>query len=158
MISLQIHAQEIESLQSLDTPATKLDVFISSLYGQIGCEVKYSIQSIELINHIKPVLCMYDLDYMINTKSIRMSFVISENHQLVSGFDELDEIKRSKILFDLAIRIEAKIKKIINWTCLVLNIERIKMEFSVSYKGHLALRNIKGEVKTSISTSKVNGF
>lgn len=157
-ISLQIHAQETESLQSLDTPATKLDVLISSLYGQVGCEVKYSIQPLDLINRTKPALCMNDLDYLINVKSIRMSFVISENHHLVSGFDKLDEIKKSKTLSDIAIKIEEKMKKIINRTCLLLNIERIKMEFSVSHKGHLASRNINGEIKTFISPSKVNGF
>ncbi|MEH6910334.1 MAG: hypothetical protein V7459_07080 [Oceanicoccus sp.] len=148
-LQAQAQAQDHDSLQGLDAPATKLDVLISSLYGKIGCKVKYSVQSIDLMNHMEPVLCMSDLDYLINAKTIRMKFVVSEGHYLVSGFNELEEINKSKTVLGIAKLIESKIKNTITQISLVLNIERINMEFSIAHKGHLALRKKNGEIKST---------
>ncbi len=148
IFSIKIQAQDIQSLKSLDSPATKLDVLISSLYGQLGCKVKFSVWPVEPLSKRKPELCMNDIDYLLNIETLRIGFVVSENHHLVNGFDELEEKNKLEAISGIAIRMEPKIKNIIRETYLLIGSYPIKIEFHISHKGYMALRNNKGEIKS----------
>ena len=147
LFSTQISSQEIKGL---DSPATKLDILISSLYSQIGCKAKFSVWPVESHSKLEPELCINEIDYLLNSKTIRMTFVISENHHLVNGFDELEEKDRLVTISNIAGRVEVKTKAIIQRTSLLIGTYPINMEFLVAHKGYQALRNNKGEILSLI--------
>ncbi len=164
MFSIQAQAMDFQSPQSLDSPATKIDIVIASLYGRLGCKLNYSTQPLGTawtgpkgsLDIVEPELCMADLDYLPNAKTIRMSFSISNNHDLVHGFDKLDDEHKLEAISSIAISLDHEITRVIKKISLLIGSESIKIEFIVSYKGYRALRNNKGEIKSA--TYEVKGF
>lgn len=149
LFSIQVFAQDAHSIRSLDSPATKFDILTSSLIAQLGCEARYSVWPEPSLSNRNPELCMSDLDYLVNTKTLRMIFVVSENHHLVAGFDELEDKDKMNTVSEISTKIEAGIIDTIKNISLLIGINPINMEFSFSHKGFSALRNRKGEFNTT---------
>ncbi len=99
---------------------------------------------------------MYEIDYLLNVKTIRMNFSISENHHLVNDFGALKEKDKLQAISDIAARIESKVKGVLQRTSLSLGTYPPKMEFHIAHKGYVASRNNKGEIKSA--TYEVKGF
>lgn len=151
ILSSQAHAKESLEPLSLESSATKIEIIIMSLYARLGCEVNYSnTESGDAISGpdsaLEPKLCLSDLDYLPNIETIRMKFFISDGHHLVSGFEKLNDEKKSKVISNIASRIEYEVTRELKVFSLVSQTYPIKFEFIISYNGYRVLRNNKDEM------------
>jgi|GEM_PF-3884180 len=144
ILSSQAHAKESLEPLSLESSATKIEIIIMSLYARLGCEVNYS--NTESGDALEPKLCLSDLDYLPNIETIRMKFFISDGHHLVSGFEKLNDEKKSKVISNIANRIEYEVTRELKVFSLVSQTYPIKFEFIISYNGYRVLRNNKDEM------------
>ena len=161
LFSSQIHANEPSSLLTLESPATKIDVIFASLYGKYSCKERYAVRpfgpaSTELEDNLDSELCLSDLNYLPNIKTIRMIFHISNNHHLVNDFDKLSDENKSKAILEIAARIEGKAGHFIKHLSLLFQSDLPKFEFVISHNGYSVSRDRMGGVKST--KYEVNGF
>jgi hypothetical protein len=154
ILSSQIHANDSPKPLSLESSATKIDVILMSLYARLGCKGNYYLEkelssgvvSVDL-GILEPELCLSDLNYLPNTETVRMEFSISGNHHFVSGFEKLNDEKKSKVVLSIANSIEdAAERELRVFSLLSQTTSRLKFEFIISYNGYRVLRNNKSEV------------
>ena len=151
IISSQIHAKGSLEPLGLDSPATKIDVIVMSLHARLGCKVNYSNTEYgdavsEPGGILEPQLCLSDLDYLPNIETIRMYFFISDGHHLVNGFEKKNDEEKSKVISNIANRIEYEATRELKLFSLVSQTNPLKLEYVISYNGYRVLRNNKGEM------------
>ena len=154
ILSSQIHANDSPKPLSLESSATKIDVILMSLYARLGCKANYYLAK-ELSSGVKVVdlgtldsgLCLSDLNYLTNTETVRMEFYISNDHHFVSGFEKLNDEKKSEVVLSIANSIEDTAERELRmFSLLSQTTRRLKLEFIISYNGYRVLRNNKSEL------------
>ena len=149
LYSINIHADNSLKPLNFKNQASKSDLIVASLYSRLSCKVNYLGNSPNQISKskVEPELCLSDINYLPNTKTIRMYFVITDNHFLVEDFEQLNHENKSKVILAIAKRVEKVTIAITRKLSLLTQHDRLKIEFLLSHSDYRVLRNNQGEIQ-----------